>query len=248
MVDDEFLHMAQRFTPQLHRAEYDRLKALSKPKLRTSFARLNLALDPLPALGAPQSAQAPQPTRENAQAPQALAELWTPVVIITPATLLGDTNNVFSSLNADAAKGPTIEGIEEDLIDFGTKASPSQEISSKMKSGLSVEIGHPPVDAGVECGDPAHRQGHYVDHWLVDQHLGHDGVQLVRELRQMRVTYRNHTRYGRRVRIPWSKISGSKTLSRFHTLKSSISSPSAISIAKPPLRPSTKPSRISSPP
>ncbi|KAL7796618.1 hypothetical protein V8C37DRAFT_353086 [Trichoderma ceciliae] len=30
MVDDEFLHIAQRFTAHLHRAEYDRLKALAK--------------------------------------------------------------------------------------------------------------------------------------------------------------------------------------------------------------------------
>ncbi|KAM0261676.1 hypothetical protein ACHAQJ_002128 [Trichoderma viride] len=30
MVEDEFLHMAQRFTAHLHRAEYDRLKALAK--------------------------------------------------------------------------------------------------------------------------------------------------------------------------------------------------------------------------
>ncbi|KAL7916059.1 hypothetical protein GGI35DRAFT_485478 [Trichoderma velutinum] len=30
MVDDEFLYMAQRFTAHLHRAEYDRLKALAK--------------------------------------------------------------------------------------------------------------------------------------------------------------------------------------------------------------------------
>ncbi|ETS05512.1 hypothetical protein M419DRAFT_32829 [Trichoderma reesei RUT C-30] len=30
MVEDEFLHIAQRFTAHLHRAEYDRLKALAK--------------------------------------------------------------------------------------------------------------------------------------------------------------------------------------------------------------------------
>ncbi|KAM0484194.1 hypothetical protein ACHAPX_001613 [Trichoderma viride] len=30
MVDDEFLHIAQRFTAHLHRAEYDRLKTLAK--------------------------------------------------------------------------------------------------------------------------------------------------------------------------------------------------------------------------
>ena len=30
MVEDEFLHVAQRFTTQLHRAEYNRLKALAK--------------------------------------------------------------------------------------------------------------------------------------------------------------------------------------------------------------------------
>ncbi|KAL7818881.1 hypothetical protein V8C44DRAFT_182599 [Trichoderma aethiopicum] len=30
MVEDEFLHVAQRFTAHLHRAEYDRLKALAK--------------------------------------------------------------------------------------------------------------------------------------------------------------------------------------------------------------------------
>ncbi|KAL6795244.1 hypothetical protein J3E68DRAFT_341622 [Trichoderma sp. SZMC 28012] len=40
MVDDEFLHMAQRFTAHLHRAEYDRLKALAKAQNAATISEI----------------------------------------------------------------------------------------------------------------------------------------------------------------------------------------------------------------
>lgn len=49
MVEDEFLHIAQRFTAHLHRAEYDRLKTLAKRQNAESIRQIKrpvVAMDP----------------------------------------------------------------------------------------------------------------------------------------------------------------------------------------------------------
>ncbi|UKZ73935.1 hypothetical protein TrVFT333_001589 [Trichoderma virens FT-333] len=46
MVDDEFLHIAQRFTAHLHRAEYDRLKALAKAQNAATIREIERPIVP----------------------------------------------------------------------------------------------------------------------------------------------------------------------------------------------------------
>ncbi|UKZ85019.1 uncharacterized protein TrAFT101_000897 [Trichoderma asperellum] len=56
MVDDEFLHIAQRFTAHLHRAEYDRLKALAKAQNAATIREIEwpVVVDAVPTMRARQ--------------------------------------------------------------------------------------------------------------------------------------------------------------------------------------------------
>lgn len=56
MVDDEFLHIAQRFTAHLHRAEYDRLKASAKAQNAATIREIErpVVMDAVPTMRARQ--------------------------------------------------------------------------------------------------------------------------------------------------------------------------------------------------
>ncbi|KAL6896426.1 hypothetical protein GGI43DRAFT_385957 [Trichoderma evansii] len=56
MVDDEFLHVAQRFTAHLHRAEYDRLKTLAKAQNADTIREIErpVVVDAVPTMRARQ--------------------------------------------------------------------------------------------------------------------------------------------------------------------------------------------------
>ncbi|KAL6836406.1 hypothetical protein J3E69DRAFT_27768 [Trichoderma sp. SZMC 28015] len=73
MVDDEFLHMAQRFTAHLHRAEYDRLKALSKAQNAATISEIErpVVASAVPTARARQRSEAAQNTMKRRKALEA---------------------------------------------------------------------------------------------------------------------------------------------------------------------------------
>ncbi|KKP05049.1 hypothetical protein THAR02_02836 [Trichoderma harzianum] len=73
MVDDEFLHMAQRFTAHLHRAEYDRLKALAKAQNAATISEIErpVVASAVPTARARQRSEAAQNTMKRRKALEA---------------------------------------------------------------------------------------------------------------------------------------------------------------------------------
>lgn len=73
MVDDEFLHMAQRFTAHLHRAEYDRLKALSKAQNAATISEIErpVVASAVPTARARQRSEAAQNSMKRRKALEA---------------------------------------------------------------------------------------------------------------------------------------------------------------------------------
>ncbi|KAL6807687.1 hypothetical protein GGI42DRAFT_253507 [Trichoderma sp. SZMC 28013] len=73
MVDDEFLHMAQRFTAHLHRAEYDRLKALAKAQNAATISEIErpVVASTVPTARARQRSEAAQNTMKQRKALEA---------------------------------------------------------------------------------------------------------------------------------------------------------------------------------
>ncbi|KAJ4864950.1 hypothetical protein T069G_01480 [Trichoderma breve] len=73
MVDDEFLHMAQRFTAHLHRAEYDRLKALAKAQNAATISEIErpVVASAVPTARARQRSEAAQNSMKRRKALEA---------------------------------------------------------------------------------------------------------------------------------------------------------------------------------
>ncbi|KAL5090579.1 hypothetical protein Trisim1_004205 [Trichoderma cf. simile WF8] len=73
MVDDEFLHMAQRFTAHLHRAEYDRLKALAKAQNAATISEIErpVVANAVPTARARQRSEAAQNSMKRRKALEA---------------------------------------------------------------------------------------------------------------------------------------------------------------------------------
>ncbi|KAL7950279.1 hypothetical protein V8C42DRAFT_194746 [Trichoderma barbatum] len=73
MVDDEFLHIAQRFTAHLHRAEYDRLKALAKAQNAATIREIErpVVANAAPTARARQRSESAQRARKQRKALEA---------------------------------------------------------------------------------------------------------------------------------------------------------------------------------
>jgi hypothetical protein len=140
MVEDEFLHIAQRFTAHLHRAEYDRLKALAKAQNAATIREIErpVMADAVPTIRARQRSELNQRAMKQRKALEGDGEVKDDE---TAAQLAG--TNLRGLMEAPRREGRTIMPATSLLSSssrtraaagYSSKSSPQRDPRSRARS------------------------------------------------------------------------------------------------------------------